>query len=249
MWSVGVIGNEPLCVRLESVVEGVDIFMLNTGDRPELTDARLAGLDEVERSRAAAFRFPGLTQRYAATWSAARALLAARLDIAPDLVPIVRRCVACGASTHGKPLVDVRRVGRPIHFNVTHSAQRALVAIADVPVGVDLEEDDQAADPATLDAVSQVVLTAGERDAIAGLADQPFAQGRAVLRAWVRREAVVKALGVGLALAPDALPMTDADRLTVDGEVIRIADVHVPAGVAAVAWAKGPGHSALVTAM
>ena len=90
-----------------------------------------------------------------------RERLGERLGVAPGDVPIV-------AAEKGKPQLDPGAALADLRFNVSHSAGRALVAIADaVEVGVDIERITERRSPA-------------------------------FLREWCRREAYVKGLGTGL---------------------------------------------------
>ncbi|MBV9439564.1 MAG: 4'-phosphopantetheinyl transferase superfamily protein [Candidatus Eremiobacteraeota bacterium] len=96
----------------------------------------------------------------------------------------------------GKPYLEERFV----RFNMTHSGDRACVAVsAEAEVGVDLEAHDAALDLAPLVAR---FFSRAERAAFAAL---PRAQRRrAFFDGWTRREAVFKALGLGLGIDPDA---------------------------------------------
>jgi 4'-phosphopantetheinyl transferase len=71
-------------------------------------------------------------------------------------------------------------------FNLSHSGERALIAIADhVEVGIDVER------PGRNVAAVERTLTAGER-----------AGGAPPLQIWCRKEALAKAIGGGLDWAP-----------------------------------------------
>jgi 4'-phosphopantetheinyl transferase len=166
-----------------------------------------------ERARAAG-------RRDGATWAvsrgALRALLGERLGVPPARV-------ALAAGPHGKPELP----GERLRFNLSHTAELALIALADgFEVGVDVER---------LDRSSRAVertLTAAERAALAGAEDRHAA----LLRTWCRKEALAKALGGGLGWEPLRFDSTDPGAFT-------LADVAVAAGhVAALAWAGGPAE-------
>ncbi|MDW4741636.1 4'-phosphopantetheinyl transferase superfamily protein, partial [Escherichia coli] len=79
-------------------------------------------------------------------------------------------------------------------FNLSHTGRAALFALDELaPVGVDIETDDPAAEQGWFDAI----LSDRERAEIT--AGCPSAM---LLRLWVRKEAIVKAIGCGFSLAP-----------------------------------------------
>jgi len=86
-------------------------------------------------------------------------------------------------------LQDVRP---SLHFNLSHSGDLALIALAPVPVGVDLERDT----PADAQALAQAWFTPAEQARLAQ-GDDDF------LSLWTAREAVLKARGTGLSGEPD----------------------------------------------
>jgi len=222
------------CTPLESPIAEADVYAVDITDRPELTQARLGLLDDDGRARATAFRFPVLMQRYVATWSAVRELLGVRLDIRPELVPIGRSCPSCGSVAHGKPFIDLP-VERAIQFNITHSARRALIAIADRPIGIDLEENDTA-EPSTAQALYAVALAQEEREVVDHFFAEPALRRWEILRDWVRKEAVIKALGAGLALAPNSFSLAKVGHVTIGSRSVNVEDISIRGGIAAIAW-------------
>jgi 4'-phosphopantetheinyl transferase len=79
---------------------------------------------------------------------------------------------------------------------MSRTADLVVVALADGPVGVDVERAGSADD-----SLAGVALADGERSA---------AGPDGLLRTWVRKEAVLKAAGVGLGVDPRALRVSDA---------------------------------------
>jgi 4'-phosphopantetheinyl transferase len=114
--------------------------------------------------------------------AALRVALAARLECAPA-------DVVFAAGPHGKPELP----GSRVRFNLSHSGERALIAIADgVEVGVDVER------LARSSRAVERTLTDGER------AELPNGDRHAaLLRVWCRKEALAKAIGRGLRWAPE----------------------------------------------
>ncbi len=151
-------------------------------------------LDAEERARADRFHFDVHRERYTIAHAALRNILG-RL-VAEDPAGIRFRM-----SEYGKPFLPEHA---ELHFNLSHSADLALVAATRVgPVGVDVEEiralDDLMGlarrnfSPAELDAL--VALPAAERQA-------------AFFSCWTRKEAFVKALGEGLSHPLDAFDVS-----------------------------------------
>jgi 4'-phosphopantetheinyl transferase len=90
------------------------------------------------------------------------------------------------------PELAGRRLPR---FNVTHSDDLALIAIGlERELGVDLERERAISEA---DRIVESYFTDAERAQYARL--EKAAQAAAFLRGWTRKEAILKALGVGLA--------------------------------------------------
>jgi 4'-phosphopantetheinyl transferase len=123
---------------------------------------------------------------------------------------------------HGKPAL--RRhdgmAASDIEFNLSHSADLALVAVARArPVGVDLER--WASDVEHLD-LAERFFSPAERRALRALAPAPDLIASGFFAAWTRKEAYLKAIGYGISrglhhfdvtLAPGERARLLADRL------------------------------------
>lgn len=166
--------------------------------RPE-HDALLATGDLQRRAR---LSDPADRQRTTAGTAVARLVLGAALRTPPAQLPIDRTCLRCGAP-HGRP--RLAGTGGP-GFSISHSGH--CVAVAVLPggaVGVDVEAVGRVA-PEELGQLAACALPAAER---AHLARLPAAvRPRAFTVGWVRREAVLKATGQGLAAPPEELVLT-----------------------------------------
>jgi len=142
-------------------------------------------LSDDERERARRFRRPDLRRRYSVAHALLRRLLAAQLGTnGADL--------RFESSPHGKPAL---RDWPQLRFNLSHAGDLALYALAwRREVGVDLE-------PVTpeveVDAVARQMFSADECHALTLLPSDERRQ--AFFRIWTRKEAYVKALGLGLA--------------------------------------------------
>ncbi|HVT33594.1 MAG TPA: 4'-phosphopantetheinyl transferase superfamily protein [Rhodanobacteraceae bacterium] len=97
---------------------------------------------------------------------------------------------------HGKPFAP----SLPgIDFNLSHARDHVLIAVARAqPLGVDIEHIDRKTD---VDGLARRFFAASEAEALRGL---PEAQRlEAFVRLWTCKEAVLKALGEGLAFGLD----------------------------------------------
>lgn len=149
-------------------------------------------LDADQRARVARLRFAEHRVRRTAAYAGLRVLLGAYLRQPPAEVPIARdRCPTCGLP-HGKPeLAD--QSTKPLHFSMSHAGEVVIYALATGPVGVDIEIDGRVRDPSSM----LRLFHPDEEAAVRGLADDR--RDAAFHRLWVRKEAYLKGLGVGLA--------------------------------------------------
>ena len=136
-----------------------------------------------------------------------RRLLSARLGLAPEAIPLA-------TGPRGKPMLAGAGPGMPPgpdsnaasagtctdwHFNIAHSGDLVLVGVGPGPLGVDVEHC-----PARVDAALWRQVTGSPAPDGSGPDPQAFCVQ------WVRREAVLKACGLGLAAEPGALRLPDA---------------------------------------
>ncbi|WP_354683436.1 4'-phosphopantetheinyl transferase superfamily protein [Cupriavidus necator] len=142
-----------------------------------------------EQAHAASLRQPADRLRFAATRVALRTLLG--------------RCVGCPPASlqfrtgqHGKPFLDV--FGAP-GFNVSHAGGYAWIAIAGGggEVGVDIERIDPALGPQAIREMAAHCLTPRELAWLAALHAEAWPG--AFFALWTAKEAVLKALGLGIA--------------------------------------------------
>jgi 4'-phosphopantetheinyl transferase len=161
---------------------------LATLDQPPIPLAALAATLTVdERERAARFRFPEHRDRFIAGRGLLRELLSRYLGQPAAALRFER-------GVHGKPALAGVDAGVELHFNLSHSGDRALYAVAHREVGVDLERLDRSANHA---AVIERVCTPREWAAFQALPVERLQS--AFFACWTRKEAIAKALGDGLA--------------------------------------------------
>lgn len=168
--------------------------------------ALFALLDDVERGRYERLRRPADRDRFLTAHALARLVLGRTLGRHPAALRLLAECRQCGGP-HGKP----RLSSGELELSLTHAGDRVGVAVSSVPVGVDVED---LAQTRVDEALAAQVLTPAELQR--WLALPLDRRAAALLRAWTRGEAVVKALGVGLDvdprdLSPDTARVVDLD--------------------------------------
>lgn len=166
----------------------------------------LFALSADERDRAARFRFAEDRARFVFSRSALRAILGRYLGKEPA-------SLAFHVGAFGKPSL----VGYSLAFNASASGSVALVAVSDLDLGVDVEHERDDVDPLELAATA---FSPDEREA---LARAPLAdRRRAFFAGFTRKEAVIKAKGLGLAMPladfSVSLDSAHAALLRIDGD-------------------------------
>lgn len=157
-----------------------------------LVTALAAVLSDDERQRAARFVFPRDRRRFVVTRACLRVLLAGPTGQAPAALRFVY-------TPHGKPLLAPGSTSAPLHFNVSHSQDVAVIALhADAPLGVDVEAVRPLPD---MMAIATRFFTPAETETIA--AAPPDQRALSFFLCWTRKEAFSKALGDGLSFALD----------------------------------------------
>ncbi len=148
-------------------------------------------LSRGERAKALRFRRDGDRERYVVSHAMLRLVLSHYVGAPPAELEFA-------IEAHGKPRLEPIPVSN-LSFNLAHSGDLALLAISRGPaVGVDLEEIRHDVDVPTL---ARSVLSKAELRVLH--AAPPERQRSLFFRSWVRKEAVLKGCGVGLALEPD----------------------------------------------
>jgi 4'-phosphopantetheinyl transferase len=142
-----------------------------------------------EQARAARFHFPLLQSRCRASRGILRVLLGRYLHIAPNVL-------AFSYTRLGKPFLQTGAGYEAITFNVSHSGGIALYAVSNArSVGIDLEQICYDLDVTQLAAHFFSVQEQNELSALPVSQQVP-----AFFNGWTRKEAYLKARGVGLSL-------------------------------------------------
>lgn len=145
-----------------------------------MLDRYAAILDAPEQQRAARFRFPHDRERFILGHGLLRDILGRYVDQAPSDLMIQR-------GEFGKPYLH----GHPVHFNLSDTKDGLLLAVARQAVGADIETLHRTTDHAS---IADHYFTPGE---VAGIGSATDGKRR-FLELWTRKEAVLKACGVGL---------------------------------------------------
>jgi 4'-phosphopantetheinyl transferase len=150
-----------------------------------------------EQERADRFKFSHDRRRYIVAHVALRAILGAYLKVSGDNLQF-------SEGENGKPrLTRVANAGS-VEFNLSHSHEKALIAVAHVRVvGVDIEFVKN--DFAFRD-VANHFFTDREIRALTAL--PPIVQRRSFYKCWTSKEALLKAKGVGLSGALDEVEIS-----------------------------------------
>ena len=184
------LATEPVRIALPGT--DIDVWMMCLDLMPVQVRQWENLLSDDEASRAARFHFERDRRRFIAARGTLRLLLGGYLEMAPAAIKF-----NYGAT--GKPAIAPP--AGTIHFNLSHSGERALYAFSSSrPLGVDIEYLHHDLDHKSL---SERFFSPAECAALDRLPD--CERKRAFLVHWTRKEAVVKASGEGLSLPIDRL--------------------------------------------
>ncbi|MFJ4712042.1 4'-phosphopantetheinyl transferase family protein [Streptomyces sp. NPDC088785] len=175
-------------------------------DLPDPADVALLDANEHATFRRRSAPFDG---HYAGAHAALRRVVADHyLGCPPAAVRFGRHpCPRCADPTHGRPRI-VAPATR-LDFSLSRSGPYWLLAVtAGGPVGIDIE---QVTGRAGVDEAADVALSEGELGLLRGIGDERERE-ELFLRAWTRKEAVLKATGVGI-----VADLRDLDALTPGG--------------------------------
>jgi 4'-phosphopantetheinyl transferase len=186
------------------------------------TPAHLLGplhytLSQEELDRAARFHFEHHRRRFIVAHAVLRSILGLYLRCLPADVSFCH-------GDQGKPSLPEGANAGDIRFNLSHSGEGALLGVTrGRDIGIDLE---QVRPMPNLEELAGRFFAAGEVADLAAVAHSE--RCRAFFRCWTRKEAYIKALGLGLAFPLDRFrvslkPGEPVRLLEVDGSVAKAA--------------------------
>jgi len=204
--------------------EEVHLWRSSTRLSPGLISDLEPLLSREERDKAARFRRDTDRQRYVAAHAMLRLVLGGYVDATPE-------SLVFGTGQHGKPTLEH---DSGLFFNLAHSGDVALLAVCrGSAVGADVE---QIRDDIDVPAMERSVFSESE---LQMLGDEPLEERRRFLfETWVRKEAVLKACGLGLSLEPRKLTIR-GDAVGADGTTWGLHSIQIGAGYAAAVAAPG----------
>ncbi len=186
-----------------------------------LAPSRLRHLAQIlsadERERAKRFVMPKDRDAFATARGLLRLILGRYLNLESE---VLRFCYG----SHGKPFLAPEFNPNQLCFNLSHSGELALYAVAlDQELGVDLERVDASLD---CEAIARRFFSAQESASLLALPERD--RPRAFFNGWTRKEAYVKAQGCGIALLNQfdvsLAPSKPAALLSIDGNSQAAAD-------------------------
>jgi 4'-phosphopantetheinyl transferase len=182
--------NPPPRVALQT--SEAHIWIASVGMSPAEASSLRALLSAEELERAARFRFEKDQVQYTAARGFLRLLLGRYLVVDP-------KAIRFGYNWHGKPFLADEFAKAGIEFNIAHSKGLGLFAFTmGHPIGVDIEGTRP--DLATME-IAERFFAPAEVKVLAEL--PPESRIAAFFQCWTRKEAFVKARGMGLSLGLD----------------------------------------------
>ena len=182
----------------------IDVWTIDLGHdlrQGATLDRWRALIDAEEKARADRFIFPQHRSRFILAHAATRSILAAYIGRSA-------RDLRFEKNAYGKPILIVASSQSAVSFNLTHSHDLALCAVAiDGEIGVDVE---WRRDLAQHD-LAQRFFAPSESSALQQLEETRRHAG--FFACWTRKEAYIKAKGLGLSLPLDRFVVeTDPDK-------------------------------------
>lgn len=194
--------------------DGVRVFHTRLDAFDEATDELMSRLDSVEQGRAAAFRHDFHRELFVRRRWWLREVIAALAQVDPTEVRIEHDAL-------GRPSLIAPERARGWELSTSHGGVLAVLAVSPGRrVGIDVVEMDES--HVTLDA-ARIFMREAER---AEFESQPeHRRTRTFYHFWARKEAVLKALGTGLALDPRTIDVRGPRVVVPGGDSMFVMDL------------------------
>lgn len=196
-------------------------------------DALFQTLSTSERARAERFHFVRDRRFFIAAHGILRDVIGRYLRLPPAELDF-------GFGPHGKPYLATPSAGKVLHFNLSHSHELALIALAaDREVGVDVEWIQCRLDGSE---IAERFFSPGEGAALRAL--PPSEQPNAFFYYWTCKEAFLKACGKGLSAPLNSfdVPLNSTETvLKSEGSTWSLRAIPSEDGYAAAVAAEGTG--------
>lgn len=167
----------------------IDVWTHRVGD---VEPSRLSLLSRQEHERATAFAFARDRRTFLATRVMIRSLLS-------RYAPVPAEDWRFTSNAYGRPRIDAPALEPPLHFNLSHTHEFVVIAIArNADIGIDIESRI----PDEFDTIAADFFSAREIRWLNEAVDRRAAELR-FLQLWTLKEAYIKALGTGLSTTLD----------------------------------------------
>ncbi len=192
------------------MVDDISVLYVDLAPHAAREAEAFAWLNDEERDRWGRYLHEGPRRRFALCRAALRAVLCGRLGCANEQLTF-------GAFEFGKPYAVLHGEMAPVSFNVSHSGDHGLIALAaEGWVGVDVEER---VARRNIDDLIETVLSPDERAELE-LSDERLRLD-GFLRLWTIKESLAKAVGLGVSVNLSELEAPLAMRRGAQGGVFQ----------------------------
>jgi 4'-phosphopantetheinyl transferase len=177
----------------ESQASGVELWRVSLDVLPDSVKLSKSNLSADEIQRASRFRFDQDRERFIVAHASLRGILARHLQAEPSRLEF-------STNEYGKPFLP----GSEIEFNLSHSGDYALIAVTrGRDVGVDIE---QIRAEVEIESLAARYFSSVEVSELLALPLEQRTIG--FFNCWTRKEAYIKARGLGLSLPLDSFDVS-----------------------------------------
>jgi 4'-phosphopantetheinyl transferase len=174
----------------------IDIWYANISTHLKIVSDLETVLSEYEINRADRFRFERHRIQFVVARATLRHILSSYLSVPPKRVEFQYAHL-------GKPLLDPKHKST-LKFNISHTNELVAIAISlGRDVGIDIESLDHLCD---YDGIATQCFTKQESEILQSVPKN--IRNLAFFNAWTRKEAFLKACGLGLSRSMDTVPVT-----------------------------------------